>query len=154
MSHSFLLQGSRAQLIGQLVYFDEEIVPFLDQYFPGQDRQRSRVEKRITEYSALLERILADFHTESLNSAVLIGSQLELVYVEDGSTETYTIVFPHQTDPGNNRISFLSPMGLQLLLAQKNETCQLIVPSGELAVMIKDIKYMNRGSMDDELALG
>ncbi|MFD0676101.1 MULTISPECIES: GreA/GreB family elongation factor [unclassified Paenibacillus] len=145
MSHSLLLQGSRTQLINQLVYFDEQKKDFLDQYFPNSAKERSKIELLLSVYSAALEKILGEFNEESLNSTVLIGSRMKISYLEDGFTDSYTIVFPHQAEPNSNKISFLSPIGLQLLMAKINETYQLKISSGEIDVKLQEIMYNNCG---------
>ena len=147
MNHSLLYQGSRTQLVQQLLYFDEEKIAFLNQYFPERTKQRSNAETLLARYCSTLEQLLSDFKEEELNSTVLIGSQLQLRYLDDSSIDTYTIVFPNQAEPSNNKISMLSPIGMQLLLAPLGSTCQLAVPSGELSVKIESIKFVNSGEV-------
>lgn len=147
MSHSMLYQGSRSQLVGQLVYFDEEKINFLDQYFPDFGPKRSSAERLISDYIKTVESISQNLTPESLNSTVLIGSELKLRYADDDSTETYTVVFPHLADPDRNQVSFLSPLGFQLLLKKVGDTCSLAIPSGQLAVTIEEIKFVNRGEV-------
>ncbi|TDF96357.1 GreA/GreB family elongation factor [Paenibacillus piri] len=151
MNRSIPLQGSRTQLVNQLVYFDEQKQEFLDHYFPNSGRERLKIDQLLSDYAKTLEGILAGFTQESLNSTVLIGSRMRLLYVEDGLTESYTVVFPHQAEPNENKVSFLSPIGLQLLLAKTNETCRLKVPSGELEVRLEEIRYNNSGHVENAL---
>lgn len=145
MSHSFTLQGSRSQLIEQLVFFDDEKTNFLDQYYPDYNQKRAAVERKLADYTSTLERLLADLNENSLNSTALIGSKITLRYLDDDSTEAYTIVFPERADPDRNMVSFLSPVGFQLLMAKSGEQCRLEVPSGELQVSVEKIEYVNSG---------
>jgi len=145
MSLSIAYEGSRSQLIRQLIYFDEEKSGFLNQYFPEWGQKRSSFERFLSDYSAALERILADLTPENLHAAVLIGSQLDLRYIDDGATETFAIVFPHMADPDRNRVSFLSPLGYQLMLAKAGDRSQLEVPSGEITVQVDRIQFVNLG---------
>lgn len=147
MNRSLFLEGARIQLLKQLVYFDDEKNSFLNQYFPEYNQKRSRVERALSDYSATLENIFADFNEGTLNSAVLIGSEVVLRYADDDTSESFTIVFPHQADPNRNRVSFLSPVGFQLLMARMNETHRLHVPSGEISVTIEDITFVNGGDV-------
>lgn len=149
MNLSLLYQGSRAQLLNQLVYFDEEKMNFLDQYFPEHNSKRNSVEQMLTKYSGYLEHILSDLTAEKLNSVALIGSQLEIRYLDDDMDDTFTIVFPNQADPNENKISFLSPLGFQLLMAKRNEIASLDVPSGQISIQIKEIKYVNSGNLTE-----
>ncbi|WP_054795645.1 GreA/GreB family elongation factor [Paenibacillus sp. EPM92] len=148
MNRSIMYQGSRTQLINQLVYFDEEKFNFLNQYFPEHNVKRSTVEQVLAVYATTLEKIVADLTEENLNSVALIGSQLELRYLDDDSPESYTIVFPHLADPNNNKISFLSPLGFQLLMAKSQETYRLDVPSGEIRLRVEGIKFVNSGDVN------
>ncbi|HEY2494178.1 MAG TPA: GreA/GreB family elongation factor [Paenibacillus sp.] len=151
MSHSVLLQGSRSQLINQLCFFDEEKEHLLKQHYFNTSQDRNKLEQIITDYCATLETILAELIPEYLNSTVLIGSQVKLHYVEDNCTETYIIVFPHESEPNENKISWLSPIGLQLLMKRKGEAYQLHIPSGKIEVAIEEIKYMNYGSVEKQI---
>lgn len=148
MSHSLLLEGSRTQLVNQLVYFDDGLLSFLDEYCPERNSQRALVEKTIAQYSSILESILQNFTTDKLNAYALIGSKVTVQYLDDQSTESYIIVFPANADPERHRISFLSPLGLQLLMAQKNDGYELEVPSGMIPVRIQDIQFYNDGSVE------
>lgn len=145
MSHSFALQGSRTQLLEQLVFFDDEKTNFLDQYYPDHNQKRIAVERTLTHYTSTLERMLSDLNERSLHSTALIGSRVTLRYLDDNTTETFTIVFPDRADPDRNMVSFLSPIGFQLLLARTGEQYRLEVPNGELPVVVEKIEYVNSG---------
>lgn len=147
MNHSLLYQSSRTQLLEQLIYFDEEKLAFLNQYFQERSKERSHAERLISRYCSLLEQLLADFNGERLNSQVLIGTQLQLRYLDDDTTDHYTIVFPNQAEPNDNKISMLSPIGMQLLLSELGNTYQLAVPSGQMSVTIESIKFVNSGEV-------
>jgi len=147
MSHSLLLQDSKLQLVSQLVYLDEEKTRFLDHYFPDHGRERNKVEQVLFVYASVLEKIMDDLNETTLHSSVLIGSRVSLRYLDDGYEESYTIVFPQQTDAALNRISFLSPIGMQLLMTKKGETYGLSIPSGEIKVKIEEVVYDNCGQI-------
>jgi len=150
MSHSALnradiWESSRKQLVNQLVFFDEEKMAFLDQYFSDYDAKRTQAERVLDTYIAELERILANFNEEKLRSRVLIGSRVDVRDLEFGTTDSYTIVFPHKAKPEDNVLSFLSPLAFQLLLGEKGETYTVHVPSGTMEVRVEDIRYVNGG---------
>jgi transcription elongation factor GreA len=148
MNRSLLMEGSRSQLVNQLVYLDEEKTHFLNHYYPENNQKRTEVERMLSMYSSALERIVSDLDEENLNSMALIGSRLELRYLDDNSIEAFTIVFPHYADPNQNLISFLSPMGFQLLRAKVHETYRLAVPSGQISVRVETIRFMNKGDVN------
>lgn len=154
MSHSLPLHGAKTQLLRQLVYFDEEKTAFLDHYFPLYGKERSGVDRLLSGYVSALETIVSDFNEERLHSVVLIGSRVSIRYADDDTEESYTIVFPDRAEPGNNSISFLSPVGMQLLTRKTDETCRLAVPFGEIDVRIESIRYVNGGYREDGRAFG
>jgi len=147
MSHSYALQGTKSQLIGQLVFFDDEKAQFLDQYYPDNNQKRALVERVLSEYASTLEKMLPDLNESVLKSTALIGSKVTLRYLDDNTTETFTIVFPGKADPDRNMVSFLSPIGFQLLLTRAGERCKLAVPGGELAVLVEKIEYAGSGDI-------
>ncbi|WP_036675210.1 GreA/GreB family elongation factor [Paenibacillus tyrfis] len=141
-------RGARAQLINQLLYFDEQSSAFLDDFCPQQGKERVNLEKLIEQYTAVLERLLAQDEVQfmqSLYSKVLIGSSVKVKYEEDGLEETFTIVFPTLTAPDKNYVSFLSPMGRQLLLATSGAEQTIEIPAGSFAVTIEEVKYAYSG---------
>jgi transcription elongation factor GreA len=73
---------------------------------------------------------------------VYIGTKVTVWYDEEHETEDYVICFPEQIDPDSGYISFLSPVGRQLLLKEIGESLSLKVPTGEVLVTIKDISYV------------
>ncbi|WP_438347141.1 GreA/GreB family elongation factor [Paenibacillus sp. FA6] len=148
MNHSLILQSSTTQLVNQLVFFDEEKKFFLMQYISDDSKEQKRADQILSVYTTSLEKIISERQEGSLNSMVLIGSEVTLRYEDDGYEEKYTIVFPHRADPSKSWISFLSPMGLQLLMTKMNETYEFVVPSGHIGVKIQEIKYMNYGDID------
>ncbi|TXK83732.1 GreA/GreB family elongation factor [Paenibacillus sp. N3.4] len=143
MNHSFMHQDAKSRLVDQLTYFDEEKINFLHQYLPEHNQKRRLVEKTLSDYSFFLKKLINNLNEEDLNARALIGSELELRFLEDDCSETFTIVFPHHADPGRNRISFLSPIGFQLLMTQSNQTYQLDIPSGEMSVKVEGIKFVH-----------
>ncbi|MBT2291235.1 GreA/GreB family elongation factor [Paenibacillus albidus] len=147
MNHSTLKQDSRTQLIRQLVYFDEEKTGFLTHYFPEPGKQRAAAEELLNRYCSALEERLADFQEDQLDNQVLIGSELQLRYLDDDALDTYTLVFPESAKPEENKVSLLSPVGMQLLLAEPGRTYELQVPSGQLSVQIESCRFINGGEV-------
>ncbi|MFE5323686.1 GreA/GreB family elongation factor [Paenibacillus sp. NPDC056579] len=141
MSHSSL-QSARLQLIRQLVYFDEERFHFLDHYFPS-DKDKRKGEMFLDEYTQKLEHIIAHFEEDALHSVALIGSRIEMT--DEGFDDSFTIVFPHQADPDRNMISFLAPLGFQLLLSAQNDNKAIETPIGNSTVHVRNVQYVNMG---------
>jgi len=155
MSPSFsALQATRQHLVLQLVYFDEQYPNFSDTYlsgFIGSDR--AGVERKIRLYNDTLADLLAQNDTElaeRLQSLVLIGSQVKVHYEEDGYEESFTVVYPTESDPDKNRISFLSPFGRELLCAPPGRSLTVDVPNGKLPIAVRETRFAYIGGFSTE----
>lgn len=74
---------------------------------------------------------------------ILIGTRVTLYYMDDGTEEGLTICFPEKTDPDQGRVSFLSPIGRQLLMNRRDEPIRLEMPIGPLDVIVRDIRFVD-----------
>ena len=146
------LTGARKHLISQLIFFDEQFISFLDHYFSDPfAREKAQVEKLLRRYAEKLEQVLATDDEKLMNalkSVVLIGSKVKVYFEEDGSEESFTVVYPTEIDPDSNRISCLSPVGRQLLLANADSAVELETPVGLQQVQIRGIEYAYIGGFE------
>ncbi|MFY2248650.1 MULTISPECIES: GreA/GreB family elongation factor [Priestia] len=130
------------RLMRQLAFIDENCTEFTSAYFSSDTREylnffyryAHEVQKYLLSFSALSEDI-------SVVPKVFIGSQVSLMYLDDKETEQFTICFPDQSDPDEGNISFLSPVGSQLLLRSAGDKLVLTTPGGSTEVIIKEIKF-------------
>ncbi|MBY0205871.1 GreA/GreB family elongation factor [Paenibacillus polysaccharolyticus] len=134
------LDNCREMLVSQLLTLGEEKRTFLDAYFDVRNPERILLDKQLTAYTDRVERLLAG-PDELLSSVVLIGSQIELEYVDFHTSDKLTIVMPEEADPDEGQISFLSPVGRQLLLGNKGEMRAISTPSGDMKIRIADIQW-------------
>jgi transcription elongation factor GreA len=136
------LSATRTHLINQLIYFDDSYSLFFDTYFPEQSRERSAMEKKIRSYLQELEGLLKlddEALDQTLKSRTFVGSSVKIRY-EDGYDETFTVVYPTAIDPDKNRISFLSPIGRQLLMAKAGDSITLETPVENHQVRVEEVK--------------
>lgn len=141
MNHSF--HQYKEDFLKQLVYIDENIKELTELYIsstPVAERVKHFFNLYILEVEELLKennrkRTISDF------PKVYIGTKVTVWYEEDNETEDYVICFPEQSDPDSGFISFLSPVGKQLLLKDLGENLALKIPTGEVSVTIKEITY-------------
>jgi transcription elongation factor GreA len=133
------------RLVEQLVYFDEQRIPFLDLHFAGKQAERQKASQWLDQYVSTVESLLHETagNTTSDLPRVVIGSQVTLHYVEEGYEEQLTICFPEQTDPDAGRISFLSPLGRQLLMHAVDDTLRLEMPMGTAEVIVRAIRFVD-----------
>jgi len=76
---------------------------------------------------------------------VTIGCKVNLTDLEDHTEEIYFICFPEESNPDENKISFLSPMGQQLLLAKEGQTLTIKTPGYLMSIRVSKV------SMDTQL---
>ena len=97
------------------------------------------IEGRILE----IERIINDaiiIHPEAAPSdLVQLGSKVT-VHHQDGSEEYYTIVGSAEANPGEGKISNMSPLGKALLGKRVGDEVEVAAPAGTLKVTIAEIK--------------
>lgn len=142
MNHSQL--ANKDFFVDQLVFIDTNIKDLTDLYLsstPLHERLKHFFSLYVLEVEELLKQNRqAGFITRI--PKVFIGTKVTVLYDEDGDTEDYVICFPEDSDPDQGFISFLSPVGRQLLLKGVGEQISLRIPTGELPVTIKEISYV------------
>jgi transcription elongation factor GreA len=141
MNHS--VPQNKEDFVQQLVYIDENIKELTNLYISSTPVQE-RVKHFFNIYTLEVEELLKENSKRKVISAfpkVYIGTKVTVWYEEDHEAEEYTICLPEQSDPDSGFISFLTPVGKQLLLKNIGETLLLKVPTGEVPVTIKEISY-------------
>lgn len=142
---------AREQWIRQLLYFEEQGPQFLNDYGPSGGPERFALDHLIERYMARLEELLKgkpQSIATILHSEVLIGSRVRVRDRDNGAVDEFTLVFPLRTDPERYHISFLSPIGRQLLLGSAGDWVSLQVPGGRLNVTIEDVDYAQAGAWE------
>ncbi|PQP85084.1 transcription elongation factor GreAB [Paenibacillus sp. PCH8] len=139
MNHRTSRHNCREKLVSQLLTLGEEKRTFLDAYFDARDPQRIQLERQLVAYTQHVEKLLLG-PDEDLDSVVLIGSHIDFEYIDFHTSDSFMIVMPDDTNPDEGRISFLSPVGRQLLLGFKGEVRSIQTPSGSMRVRIKGIE--------------
>ncbi|MCM3690724.1 GreA/GreB family elongation factor [Neobacillus niacini] len=135
---------SRDYFVQQLIYIDENIKELTQAYLsstPIQDRLKHFFNLYVLEVEDLLKVNQKNNHI-SFFPKVLIGTKVTVLYDEDNETEDYVICYPEQSNPDLGYISFLSPVGRQLLFKNIGEKISLKIPTGELSVTIKEISFV------------
>ncbi|MFZ7946601.1 MULTISPECIES: GreA/GreB family elongation factor [Bacillaceae] len=141
MNHSNL---SREFYLQQLRYIDENIKELTHLYLsstPIQERIKHFFNLYVLEVEDLLSKNSKKGFV-TLFPKVLIGTKVTVLYDEDNETEEFVICLPEQSDPDKGFISFLSPVGRQLLLRSLGEQISLKIPTGDLPLTVKDISYV------------
>ncbi|MEH7106687.1 GreA/GreB family elongation factor [Bacillus sp. JJ1764] len=142
MNHS--VRSNREYFLQQLGFIDENIKELTNLYLSSTPVQE-RMKHFFNLYALELEELLKRNHKKSIITVfpkVFIGTKVTIKYDDDDETEDYVICFPDASDPDQGLISFMSPVGRQLLLKEKGEKIALKIPSGEIAVSINEISFV------------
>ena len=131
----------RSNLIRQMVYFDEQLTELLIKVFP-QISERNKIGARIEHYRQGVSEILAGTYPGEPEQIVLIGAHVTIQYENDNQAEKYTIVLPDHANIDEGCISFVSPLGSQLLLSQVGDSVCIESPSDSYTVKVGDVAYI------------
>lgn len=74
---------------------------------------------------------------EMPDDVVALGSTVELEFLDDGDTATFTLALPHEADVSEGRISVLAPLGTGVLGFRVGDTFDWPVPGGTARVRIR-----------------
>lgn len=138
------LHSNKDFFIEQLSFIEENIQELTNLYISSTPVQE-RLKHFFNLYVLAVEDLLKQNRKNagiSLFPKVYIGTKVTVLYEDEGDTEDYVICFPEHSDPDRGFISFLSPVGRQLLLKELGEKISLKIPTGELQVTIKEISYV------------
>lgn len=82
---------------------------------------------------------------------ITMNSIVSLKDIETGEEETYTLVFPEDSNPAQGKISILAPIGTGMLGYKVGDTFEWIVPAGKRRLQVKNIVYQPEASGDFQL---
>lgn len=99
--------------------------------------EQAIVESKIQELEAMIENavVIADVKTDQVS----IGTNVKIKYVEDGETETYSIVGSKEADPFSNKISNESPIAQAIMGHKVGSIVTVNSPNGKYDVEILEI---------------
>ena len=130
----------RDQLIHQLTTLGEEKKQFLDAYFPVYGQKRNEINKLLTTYTLQVKKLL-ELSDDQLLDTVLIGSRVRVAYLNKPTIDTFIIDHPRLSNLSGDRISFLSPIGSQLLLSSPGDVVTVETPTGVARMRILEIRF-------------
>ncbi|MFO7170718.1 MAG: nucleoside diphosphate kinase regulator [Chloroflexota bacterium] len=72
---------------------------------------------------------------------ITMHSTARLVDLETGEELVYTLVFPHEADVGQGKISVLAPIGTAMLGYRAGDVIEWQVPDGLRRLQVKEVLY-------------
>ncbi|MDD3191839.1 MAG: transcription elongation factor GreA [Bacilli bacterium] len=103
-------------------------------YDAARDEQ-ARIENRIKELENIIKNSVIINGTSTNN----LGKTIEVEFMEMDLVAKYTLVGSLESNPGNNKISNESPLGLALLKAKIGEVVHVKTESNEFDIRVKSI---------------
>lgn len=127
------------------------------------DRQRLIdliVEAQSGEYrgSVYLEKLRGELNRAQIvppqqipGDVITMNSKVVLRDLDGGEDETYTLVYPEQSNAAEGKISVLAPIGTAMLGYRIGDVFEWEVPAGKRRLRIEKILYQPEASGDYEL---
>lgn len=141
MSHSQSWHAQKSYMHEQLLQLEEIRSHQMEQYVLQHNFEHKRLEQLLDQYIQHIKNLLT-LSEPPLQQCVLLHHDIEIEYVEDGFIDKYCIVLPHETNPEEGKISLLSPVGRQLLLAPLHSELDLDTPAGTVRIKIVTIEQV------------
>lgn len=134
------IDSIRETFLKQLVFIEENYNELNNMYLYSTPIQE-RVKNFLSLYISELESFIKDEDWNGPLSKVFIGTKVTVLFQDEKETEDYFISLPDHSDPDANCISFLSPVGRQLLLKNVGDEISLVVPNGTVSLSVKRISF-------------
>ena len=102
--------------------------------------EQGKLYSRIAEVKNLIENAVVVEKTESEEGAIVIGSVVRVLDVEENEEQEYQIVGSQEADPMAGRISDDSPFGFALKSHREGDVVTVEAPVGELQFKILSVE--------------
>ena len=96
--------------------------------------KQAEVEARIKEIEFMLQN--AKIIEKGVSHIVGLGSNVDILYVDDNEQESYSIVGSMEADPFTNKISNESPIGKAIIGKQEGDIVDIESPTGSYQIKI------------------
>ncbi|GIP16522.1 hypothetical protein J40TS1_21640 [Paenibacillus montaniterrae] len=135
MNRSSQWVTEKQAMLEQLMALEDIRSKQIEQYVLQHTIEHKRLEQLLDQYIKHIQALLA-MNEPPREQLVLLNHEIEIEYVEDGFIDKLCIVLPHEIDPESGKISLLSPVGQQLLLAPLHGELDLETPAGLARIKI------------------
>ena len=114
------------------------------EYDAAKDEQRD-IEARIEELEKILKNVEVIADEDVTSDAINIGCTVVIKDLEEGDTETYSIVGSTEANSLKGKISNESPVGKALIGAVVGDVVSVMTPAGEFQYEVLEIRKTNQG---------
>ncbi|MBE0466065.1 MAG: GreA/GreB family elongation factor [Candidatus Desulforudis sp.] len=137
-------------LTRQLAELDEQKLTLFNDFFaayaPGSpEDDRAETGFFLDRYISYVQDLLAGARVvdddDTPPPVTLLGCDIKAREVDTGRTEVFRVVSPYHTELATGRISFLSPVGRNLLLKEPGDVLEVKAPGGTFRYQIISIDY-------------
>ena len=101
--------------------------------------QQAHVETRIRELEQMLKVASVVDSTASPTGVTRVGCRVAVRDLDSGNERSFILVSPTEVNPGEGKISIVSPVGRALLDRSTGEEVEIAVPRGRLRLRIESI---------------
>ncbi|WP_421070643.1 GreA/GreB family elongation factor [Pelotomaculum propionicicum] len=131
-------------LLLHMVNLEHDKNKLVDEYFPGQTKERNRFRDLLDNYIAKIDILITNnlcIGENSDNSLpfVVIGSDIEVIDMKTNDVFNYRMVTPYNNKEAHD-VSIFSPVGKSMLLKKVGDEVTINTPGGKLKYKIQSIK--------------
>ena len=98
------------------------------------------LESRIAMLENILQKSKVLSASEITTDRVGIGSRVKVKNLKTQKEEEFTILSTMESDPANNKISDVSPVGRALMRIKKGDYTEAVTPNGKVKYLVLSIK--------------
>jgi transcription elongation factor GreA len=102
--------------------------------------EQAHLEARIRDIESTLKRAVPMAQEKKPKTSVNLGSTVVVRNLKSGAEIRYTLVSPHEVDPGQGKISIVSPVGKALVRKREGDEVEVDVPAGAIRLRIERIQ--------------
>lgn len=132
------------RLINHLVNIEENKDELLEIYFPEPSKSRKEFISILDNYIVEVNKLLQNTHvaksTDNSFPFVIIGSEVEVKDMDEQRFFKFRIASPFE-QIGSDDVSFLSPVGMSLLLKEVGEEVVVVTPGCRSNYRVQSIKF-------------
>jgi regulator of nucleoside diphosphate kinase len=136
---------------GKPIYITESDFKRLKQLIDDARLTVYRKSKYLATLQAELDRAKIVAPEEISHDVITMNSTVQLVDLETGEEETYTLTFPEDADVMKGKISILAPIGTAMLGYEVGDVFEWPVPAGKRRLRVDKIIYQPEAAGDYHL---